>query len=79
MILKHLDLKWHKIIEVRKEQIREGRLQLYRIFLRVCSYLSLKISAIWLADEEGPESADSFSLKLSQWLSQLNSVEILKW
>ena len=33
MIIKHLDLKSHKIIEVRKEQIREGRLQLYHILV----------------------------------------------
>ena len=33
MIIKHLDLEWHKVIEVRKEQISEGRLQLYRILL----------------------------------------------
>ena len=33
MIIKHSDLKGHKIIEVRKEQIREGRLQLYHILV----------------------------------------------
>ena len=33
MIIKDLDLNWRKIIEVRKEQIREGRLQLYRILV----------------------------------------------
>ena len=35
MISKHLDLKLHKIIEVRKEQINEGRLQLYRILVNL--------------------------------------------
>ena len=35
IIVKHLDLKRHKIIEVRKEQINEGRLQLYRILVRI--------------------------------------------
>ena len=33
MIIKHLDLKSHKIIEVRKEQINEGRPQLYHILV----------------------------------------------
>ena len=33
MIIKHLDLKLHKIIEARKEQINEGRLQLYCILV----------------------------------------------
>ena len=32
-IFKHSDLKWHKITEVKKEQINEGRLQLYRVLL----------------------------------------------
>ena len=31
MIIKHLDLKWQKVTEVRKEQVNESRLQLYRI------------------------------------------------
>ena len=30
-IIKHSDLKWHKITEVKEEQIIEGRLQLYRV------------------------------------------------
>ena len=34
----------------------------YIVISWVCSYLSLKISAIWLADEEGSESAGVFSV-----------------
>ena len=33
MIIRHLDLKWHKIIEVREEHISESGLQLYRILV----------------------------------------------
>ena len=57
MIIKHLDLKWRKqTIEVRKEQSMTVVFN-YIVFSWVCSYLSLKISVIWLADKEGPESA----------------------
>ena len=38
MVIKHLDLKWHQIIEVRREQFREGRLQLYRILSSLFLY-----------------------------------------
>ena len=33
MIIKHLDLKLQKIIKVRREQIREGGILLYRILV----------------------------------------------
>ena len=51
MIMKHLDLKWHQIINLRKSKWMEVVFN-YIIFLWACSYLSLKISAIWLADEK---------------------------
>ena len=56
MIIKHSDLKLHKILELEKNKSMKVVFS-YIIFSWVCSYLSLKISAIWLADEEGPESA----------------------
>ena len=73
MIIKHLDLKWHKLIELKKEQIKEQMKVVfnYIVFSWVCSYLSLKISAIWLADEEGPESAGIWwhiKLKFGRWV-----------
>ena len=51
MIMKHLDLKWQKIIKLEKNKSMNVVFN-YIVFLWVCSYLSLKISAIWLADEK---------------------------
>ena len=51
MIMKHLDLKWHKIIKLEKNKSMKVVFN-YIVFLWVCSYLSLKISVIWLADEK---------------------------
>ena len=51
MITKHLNLKWHNIIKLEKNKSMKAVFN-YIVFLWACSYLSLKISAIWLADEK---------------------------
>ena len=51
MIMKHLDLKWRKIIKLEKNKSMKV-VFIFIVFSWVCSYLSLKISAIWLADEK---------------------------
>ena len=51
MIMKHLDLKWNKIIKLEKNKSMKVVFS-YIVFLWVCLYLSLKIGAIWLADKK---------------------------
>ena len=42
MIMKHLDLKWHKIIKLEKNKSMQVVFN-YIVFLWVCSYLSLRL------------------------------------